>query len=540
MARSTPRLFFAAPLLLVASRASAQINLTADSCIATPDRNLIASGTFSVQPTDAQDNPIYVTGGGLQMTIDAARQTITNGSIPSISIADPSTSVPAAYRLRVTITNAATQKTTVYRNVPVTPVNGISNWCSASLVQTFRNLPFVPVPGPVGATGAAATVTANGSNGSFSVAGPYLRTGSSGMGEWPANQASSQDPGFRISRTLDNSNVLAAPGFSHGMSIDDLFGRDGSTCTSVYADGCAYAVYDTRAQVFGNYRMNHFGAFQAGWGTRSDWTGHISRMFGFESDAKVYGTGTIDVLDHFTANEATFVGNPTISTIHGFFAPDITRGGYPWGWSASLPYGSRWAIWINGNASYFGGPIVHTVNDATYTTQRYPGAIGYYLRNMSTNDGDYAILSAQMGADAGGHSVALKATGPAYSGSPNTSLLSAGSGQDLLFLTTDNPAGSVGTDRSFFTLRSISGGSVAGATAFDSKTGVVFNMTANSTISQGRAGQLAFVINATGNELTLTCSSCTLNGTSTVTLPAYKRQLLIVNPASSYDWLTVN
>ncbi len=108
-------------LLFPAASIRAQITVSASGCIATADLAAVSTGTFEIQLTDGNDNPIFVSANGLQVTSEPVRRNITGGSIPSFQLPTPSTAVPVNYYARVTVTNKATNKVTTYRRIPVVP-----------------------------------------------------------------------------------------------------------------------------------------------------------------------------------------------------------------------------------------------------------------------------------------------------------------------------------------------------------------------------------------------------------------------------------
>lgn len=114
-----------AALMLIASTAFAgnYINVTASSCIGDGSGALLASGTMTIQGTDANDKPIpYRAGSSLQETIDPITRTITTGSLAtSLQLANPASSSPTNILYRFTVQNGVTKRITAYPLTIITP-----------------------------------------------------------------------------------------------------------------------------------------------------------------------------------------------------------------------------------------------------------------------------------------------------------------------------------------------------------------------------------------------------------------------------------
>jgi hypothetical protein len=117
----------------------------------------IATGTFSIQATDAQNNPIpFGIGGGGQSTTKPVVKTITAGAISGLSIANPALTSPINILFKIVIQDTSVSPTasTTYHKVQIVD-DGSGNW-DFDTMNTGLLLPAIPltiVPGPAGPPG---------------------------------------------------------------------------------------------------------------------------------------------------------------------------------------------------------------------------------------------------------------------------------------------------------------------------------------------------------------------------------------------------
>lgn len=411
----------------------AQSNLQDSSANKINNATVCAQVTLNGQPSSVQVGGVGVT------TFSSVCAPVSNGAW-TMNLPDVSVSSPRYVCLSITATDNLTGNSLLSgyscvqpRSVPPQNATG-TFWCSASSCnfdQLSPNYPasaaFVAPTGATGAAGPAATVTSNGSNGSFAVSGRALKIGVDGLPDFPGDQQSSQDPAVTVSNNYTDTNISTSM-YSHGFADNSVFQR---------TNNAAYASFDARTRYAGNGPNDHYVGFQSAGQVNMSNSAVLNAWYGFLSGPRFVNAAAVNNLFHYEVTDLQITNAPTYN-IYGFHVRDLVSGGYPWAYNSSYPYGSRWGVWVNGNASYFGGPIVQIVNNPAQSSISYPGGIGYVLRNLSTGNTDYPLIEVIAGPDANGTSFAMKATGANVSVVPNTALLDAGTGITRLLINLQN------------------------------------------------------------------------------------------------------
>jgi trimeric autotransporter adhesin len=121
--------------------------ITANSCIGLGDGSTLAAGTFQVQATDNNDGDIpFRAGSAFQSLRQPVMRTVVNGSLSSaLQLGTPSLTSPMDILFRITITDNATKKVTVYRKVPISGTTW--DFCSMNTGLLLPSIPHVEVGG---------------------------------------------------------------------------------------------------------------------------------------------------------------------------------------------------------------------------------------------------------------------------------------------------------------------------------------------------------------------------------------------------------
>lgn len=135
-------LFALAPLC---ASAQSYTTITATSCIGLGDGSVLPAGTFQVQATDGNDGDIpFRSGGAFQSLRQPVSRSVVNGSLSSsLQLGTPSLASPVNILFRITITDNATKKVTVYRKVPISGTTW--DFCSMDTGTLLPTIPHVDV-----------------------------------------------------------------------------------------------------------------------------------------------------------------------------------------------------------------------------------------------------------------------------------------------------------------------------------------------------------------------------------------------------------